>query len=285
VADDVSVQHTHTVASPAYPAYRIFADESGTNATLACYGFGLLWIPNERRGTFHADIRRLKERHGKALSHEIKWTKTTPANLPLYRDVVDYVLRAPNVFFHAIIYPRQLVDLSYHEGNWDLARRKHFIAFLRNRIKRFSLGSRGANRQFHVRVDGGYSHYAKASEAAHKILNAGLALDSKIRNVVTSFREVDSADTQGVQVCDLVLGTVMAARQGEITAPAKIQLVRHLATRLGWPDLKCFTYPQEPRFNLWCWHPQGKAQLPGLGPRLITSRFVSQRVYTGLRSR
>jgi hypothetical protein len=286
LSEQVAVQNQRSpsTATPAYPAYRIFADESGTNARLPCYGFGLLWIPNERRGTFHADVRRLKERHGKPLNHEIKWTKTTPANLPLYKAAVDYVLQAPNVFFHAIIYPRRLVDLTYHEGSWDLARRKHFVAFLRDRIKRFSRGSGASTREFHVRVDAGYSEYAKATEAAHKILNAGLANDSKIRNVVTSFREVDSAETQGVQLCDLILGAVMAARQEEITASAKLELLKHLADRLGWPDLKCFTYPQEPRFNIWCWHPADKDQLSELRPRAITSRFISQRVYTGLTS-
>jgi len=148
-------------------------------------------------------------------------------------------------------------------------------------------------------VDPGYSRYGKATEAAGKILARGLAQDDRdprggkkvlsadlgndvqIKNVVSTFLEADSAESQGIQLCDLLLVAILAARQGKVQAAHKKELMKHMAQRLGWNDLRCYTYPDEMRFNIWCWRPDPGEQLPGLEPRAISSSFVPKYIYTG----
>ena len=67
--------------------------------------------------------------------------------------------------FHCLLIGKPQVDLSYHQNSWDLARRKHFVMLLTNKIKRFA----APGKQYRIRVDPLPSSYAKADEAAEII--------------------------------------------------------------------------------------------------------------------
>jgi hypothetical protein len=47
----------------------------------------------------------------------------------------------------------------------------------------------------------------------------------------------DSRETPSIQLCDVLLGAVLAAWEKEVTSEAKLDLQTWIARHLGWPDL------------------------------------------------
>lgn len=156
--------------------------------------------------------------------------------------------------FHCKIISKQEVDLSFHENDWDLARRKHFTELLANKIKRFAK----PGKHYLIRVDPIHSRYQKADEAAEIILTNIIEQQPKLRNheVIKSLKTVESTESPGVQLSDLLLGAVMAARHNEVSSEAKLSIINRIANHLGWNDLSTDTMPKAIKFNIWrFWDP------------------------------
>lgn len=80
---------------------------------------------------------------------EVKWTKVKSATEPFFLALVDEFFKRNWLMFHAFIFSKAEVDLDHHEGDWDLARRKHFTLMLANKIKRFA----APGKKYLIRVD------------------------------------------------------------------------------------------------------------------------------------
>jgi Protein of unknown function (DUF3800) len=103
-----------------------------------------------------------------------------------------------------------------------------------------------------------HSSYAKADEAAEVILSNIMeqAPTLKGTGTIDSLLTVDSKETPGVQLADLLVGAVLAVRHGHITAEPKRALVQRIAEHLGWMDLTSDTMPRAQKFNIWrFWDP------------------------------
>lgn len=233
---------------PGYRNYSVFCDESGIDGHLY-YGFGSLWMPYERRGDFAALIERLREKHG--YQREIKWTKVTPHTAPLAMELIDAFFRHNWLMFHCLIVRKGYVDKSHHDGDYDVAMRKHFAMLLQTKIRFFS--EKGVGKAYHVYVDPLPSRYKKADEAAQKIVNSTLKRDlglAPVHKLVTRDSRADS----GIQLADLLLGTTMADWNRNSTAAHKVAVREHLALHLGWPDLAGDTRHTVWKFNVWSFY-------------------------------
>jgi hypothetical protein len=93
--------------------------------------------------------------------------------------------------------------------------------------------------------------YAKANEVIEIISNHVLNRQFGKLQPVDKVIPHESHDTPSIQLCDLLLGAVMAAWQCEATASAKIELQRWIAEHLGWTDLRADTRPDDKKFNIW----------------------------------
>lgn len=236
----------------------IYCDESGFHGA-KLEGFGSLWMTHERRGDFTAKWTALREEYYPP--SEVKWTKVKAKTLPFFEALVDWFFATPWLMFHCLVYSRDEVDMSRHEGDKDLQRRKHFTMLLAKKIERFA----APGKVYRIRVDPIHSHYAKADEAAEVILRRLIEQEAGLTGTDTihSLRTVDSKETPGVQLCDLLLGAVMAAREGKVTSNAKSALIERIATELGWPDLGFDTYPRVRKFNIWrFWDPTSGTPRP-----------------------
>jgi Protein of unknown function (DUF3800) len=243
------------VLVPGYRDYLIFGDESGTGGATH-YGFGTLWLPAQRRGDLYGVVQRLCDKHG--YDGEVKWNKVSRGNEPFYRDLMIEFFKRPWMMFHALIVRKAYVERSFHDGDWDLARRKHQTMLLSNKIAHFSEGF--TDKRYHVRLDHIASRYGKADEVIHKVSNYELENKFGIKPI-TSLRAVDSKESLGIQVCDFLLGAAMAEWQGDIKADHKKRMTALLAHHLDWPDMSTDTYPTETKFNLWSFYDPA-AKLP-----------------------
>lgn len=88
--------------------------------------------------------------------------------------------------------------------------------------------------------------------------------------MIHSVRTVDSKETPGVQLSDLLIGAVMAARHKEITSRAKHKVITRIASHLGWDDLTTDTMPGAKKFNIWrFWDPKSGKPRPEVTRRDI----------------
>lgn len=246
----VSGPAPHAAARP----WLVACDESGTHGA-RYYGFGTLWLPWDRRGDLVRDLEALGERHGMPLHtadgvrHEFKWNKVKEQRLDFYKAAVDYFFERPWLSFHCLVVCRAYVDRSLH-ASMDEARRKHFVMLLANKIRR-ALKKNPARRQFSIWVDPIASAYKKADEAVEVI--TGRVVNKSGGDPRPDIRVTtrDSHDVRAIQLCDLLLGAVMAPWQETAEAAGKVALQRHVAHHLGWRDLRADTFETSTKFNIW----------------------------------
>lgn len=249
--NDRTTQQARTRQKDPERHFVIFCDESGFHGT-KLEGFGSLWMTYERRGDFARHWQELHESYFPP--SEVKWTKVTKATLPFFEALVDWFFATNWLMFHCMVVGRDQVDMNLHKNDRDLQRRKHFTLLLAKKIQRFA----SPGKVYRIRVDPMHSRYAKADEAAEVILRRMIEKKARLpgKQTIHSLLTVDSKETPGVQLSDLLLGAVMAARHGVITAASKTALVARIADHMGWPDLHSDTYPAVRKFNIWrFWDP------------------------------
>jgi len=233
-------------AVPGHRNYLVFCDESGIDGQ-RYYGFGSLGMPHERRGDFAALITDLRKKH--RCRDEIKWTNVTRRTEAMFLDLVEAFFRTKWLMFHALIVRRGYSRRASHK-DFDEEKRKRFAMLISAKVKFFCAGD--ATKAYHVRVDPLPSRYAKADEAAFKIIAAEL---KKLGLApLKTLHTRDSKDTPGIQLADLLLGATLADWQGTATAPHKLRVRRAVAEHLGWPDLHADTHLRECKFNIWNFH-------------------------------
>jgi hypothetical protein len=142
---------------------------------------------------------------------------------------------------------------------------------LRNKISLCLKARPGREQTFRILVDPIHSRYAKADEAAEVICNNALAKTFGKKRPIDKVLTRNSRETESIQLCDLLLGAVMSAWEGDATADAKLDVQTWIAHHLGWPDLKADTHPRERKFNVWLFHD------PTRGPRKVLTREVTHR--------
>lgn len=228
----------------------IACDESGVHGA-SHYGFGSLWIKWQRRGDFHRDILDIARRH--QFIDEIKWSTASRHYFqPFYKELVEYFFRHPWMVFHCVVIRKDAIQAAtYHDGDWDLARRKHFTMLLTNKMKKAVRRFPDRPHEFRVWCDPIASSYAKADEAVEVISNNVLNQRFRDHKPVTSVITRDSKNTPAIQLCDLLLGAVMETWQQRATNRTKQAIRNHIAYYLGWSDLNSDTKPRERKFNIW----------------------------------
>lgn len=234
-------------------SWLIACDESGTHG-VPHYGFGSLWLKWQRRGDFLADYRAIQENH--SFSGECKWSRATRKHyLPFYEELISYFFQRQWLVFHCIVVRKSIVDKEqFHDGDWDLARRKHFTMLLTNNMKKALRRFPNREHEFRVYVDPIASRYSKADEAVEVISNNILNQKFRTLDPVKSVITRDSKETPSIQLCDLMLGAVMETWHRKTTNPTKLAIRKCIAKHLGWDDLDYDTKPSERKFNIWYFH-------------------------------
>lgn len=244
----------------------ISCDESGTGGA-PYYGFGSLWMRYQRRGDFAKAIRELREEYN--YPYEIKWQKANQMRFRnFYKALIEYFFKRQWLAFHCFVARKALIDKTFHDGDYDLARRKHFTKLISNKVSKCMRKNPFRKHEFIIWVDPIASRYKKADETVEIIANNMLYQEFKeikpIKNVITH----DSKETETIQLCDLLLGAVMEAWQRKSTSPNKAAIQDIIAEHLGWHDLRADTWQTERKFNIWYFHDRTR------GPREVKTRNV-----------
>lgn len=235
--------------NPGKLIWHVACDESGIDGQ-RFYGFGSLWMKYQRRGDFARIIRELRDEH--KFYEEIKWQKAhSKRYAAFYHDLIDLFFKLPWLAFHCIIVEKSIVDKSFHNGDYDLARRKHFTNLITAKISNVMSAHPDRESYFRVELDPIASRYKKADEAFHVIANNILKIRFGRSDIISSVVTKDSKASENIQLSDFFLGAVMCAYQGKASSEAKIQVSNKVASYLGWEHLHNDTWHTERKFNIW----------------------------------
>ncbi len=116
---------------------------------------------HQRRGELTRIVQDLRKKHG--CSDEIKWQKAhSKRNAAFYSDLIDAFFRHNGMVFHCIIVEKSKVEKSYHDGDYDLAMRKHFCKLIETKIGEAIRKRPQVECEFHIEVDPLPSRYKKS---------------------------------------------------------------------------------------------------------------------------
>ncbi|CNI27535.1 Protein of uncharacterised function (DUF3800) [Yersinia frederiksenii] len=252
--------------NPGKVIWHVACDESGIDGQ-RFYGFGSLWMRYQRRGDFARIIRELREKHN--VHDEIKWKKAhSKRNTDFYHDLINTFFKHQWLAFHCIVVEKSIVNKAFHNGDYDLAMRKHFTKLISTKIGNVIKAHPERDCEFRIEVDPIASRYKKADEEFHAIANNTLARSFGRKNIINSVVTKDSKASDQIQIADFLLGAVMCAYQGKASSEAKINVSNTVGSYLGWDSLRYDTWPSERKFNIWYFFDKTR------GPRDIETRRV-----------
>jgi len=220
----------------------------------------------QRRGDFSRLINDLRDEYD--YQHEIKWTNVTKHDLAFYEELIEEFFKTHWLMFHCCLVERAVVRKEFHQGDYDLARRKHFTMLLKDKVSACLKAHPRRDQTFRIFVDPIHSRYSKADEATEVICNNALAKVFAGKRPVDKVLTRNSRDTPSIQLCDLLLGATIGAWEGDASADAKLALQALIAEHLGWPNLRADTFRGQRKFNVWMFYD------PTKGPRKAQSREV-----------
>ena len=244
--------------------WHLFCDESGISGK-PFYAFGALWIKENNIERFEKEIERIRKKH--SCTDEIKWQSANSKRYAdFYNELVKFFFQSDYLFFNCIVVQLSIVNKSFHNGNYETAKQKHFNELICNKIEN-SL-RRNRDNRFILSVDELPFSYHKADEAMHIIANNIIRQRTSIPNAILKLNEVNSKYCHGVQLCDLLLGAVLSGYQKDISSERKQALSLLIAKHLGWDKLMYDTLSSERKFNIWYFYD------PTKGPRLVKTKEI-----------
>lgn len=187
---------------------------------------GLVSCPKERASEYNRQLTAIIERHGLPKHFEVKWTKVSPAGLPLYRDLLDWFVAASDIEFNALVLPnKQQVFTRVADTKRDDIYYTLYYELLR--------GFQTTEQRYHAFLD---IKDTRGREKLHQLKgwlalnNPALAEPGKLE-----LQHVRSGEIRMLQLTDLLLGAVGYARRPHTgtESPAKRALIAHLESQLA----------------------------------------------------
>jgi hypothetical protein len=245
------------------PILYFFCDETSHRGHRFA-GVSGIALREERIKTLNYELTMLKLNRGKAATSELKWSKVNKHDMPLYEDVCRYffsLVKAKHIHFHALIcdfqeYDHRALNLGFRETSIS----KSYYQILLHRCCKLC----GDRAYTHVRPDTG-----DCTRALPKFLpglNADAIRRFQLRSKpIRSINKVESQQSPIIQMNDIILGAILAHRNGrhlEVNAsPHKAHLAQHILALSGLRSYAFSTPYDQPHFTIWNWRGTLKGRL------------------------
>ena len=187
---------------------------------------GLVSCPAENVRSYHLELRNLVRSHGLTDNYEIKWTHIRPGKLAFYEAVVDWFFSKPDLIFRCLLLPdKQTVFERLPEDNQDLAYYRLYAHLLRSAFE--------PEKGYRTFID------KKDTRGGDKIREVREWLsrdqDDADGKAVQGIQQIQSHETRLMQLADLFLGAIGAARSENSPPESKKAVVTRLAEHVGSP--------------------------------------------------
>lgn len=203
---------------------------------------GAIWCPLDHVRAATERIREMKTQHGLKMSSELKWTKLSPGNLPLYLALLDYFFDAEPLGFRCVVASKAGLrheDYCQTHDDWYY---KMYFTMLQVILEPHSC--------FRIYLDIKDTRSAIKVRKLHDVLANNLYDFS--RDIVERVQTVRSHEVELMQLSDILIGAVSSANRGDITSPAKRAFVERMRRRSGYA-LTRSTLLREEKVNVFHW--------------------------------
>lgn len=203
---------------------------------------GAVWCPLDHVRPATERIKEIKTRHGIPTLSELKWTKLSPGNLPLYLDLVDDFFDADHLNFRCLVASKSGLrhgDFSQTHDDWYY---KMYFTMLQTVLNPHAC--------FRIYLDIKDSRSSAKIGKLHDVLANNLYDFS--RNIVERVQTVRSHEVELMQLADILIGAVSAVNRGAVASVAKRALIERIRERSGY-TLTRSTLIQERKVNIFRW--------------------------------
>lgn len=182
---------------------------------------GGLWMPLDFRDEFKKNIKQYKLEH-KYFS-EIKWNKVAPSSLNFYKSIINYFFTEDNLRFRAITIESSKIDfVKFSEGDAELNFYKFYYQLIHLWLLDFNV--------YNIFLDYKINKERSRIKDLKRVL--GLSnISSEIKNV----QSLPSKESLGIQLADLLIGSISGKFNSELTSKAKIDIINSIEKHLGKP--------------------------------------------------
>ncbi len=185
---------------------------------------GALTCPLEKRKEISVRLREIKEKNGIPLSTEIKWTKVSPAKLDFYSQWIDYFFDDDDLAFRTVIIPnKRALDHTKFNQSHDGWYYKMLFTLLKVILR--------PEDKHRVYIDYKDTHSGQKANQLHQVL-CNSRYDFR-QEIIEFVQPVDSAESELMQLCDLLIGVVGYHNRGLQGSAAKLALVERVKQRSG----------------------------------------------------
>jgi hypothetical protein len=206
---------------------------------------GAVWCRTDFARVINERIREIKASNGVARSFEAKWSKVSPGNLKLYRDLIDYFFDNDHLHFRAVIADKTQLDHERFGQDHDTWYYKMYFTMLKHILD--------PTECYEVYLDIKDTQGAAKVRMLHDVL--ATSMYDFDREIVHRVQTVRSHEVETLQLTDLLIGAVGYANQPHQVSHAKAALVDRMRRRSGY-QLTRTTLALEPKVNLLRWNPQ-----------------------------
>lgn len=226
-------------------SFNIYCDESchleNDNSPFMILGATICPLENIPEVT--ARIKEIKTRHSFPPHQELKWTKVTPSNAEMYRDLVDYFFDDDDLRFRAIICQKNNLNHARHNQTHDDWYYKMYFTLLR-----YLISDRNT---YNIYLDIKDTRGAQKQEKLHDII-CNSRYDFK-RNLIKNIQQVRSHEVQLLQLTDVLIGALSYSSRSLSSSKTKMELIQRITDRSRL-DLSKSNYSS--KFNLFHWQGQ-----------------------------
>ena len=227
--------------------YNVYCDESAhqEHDHHRAMVLGAVWCPFDKVREVTHRLREIKLAHSKPTDFEAKWTKVSPAGLPLYRDLLDYFFDDDDLHFRGLVVPDKSLlrhdDFAQDHDTWYY---KMYFDMLKVIFR--------PDARYRIYLDVKDTRSAPKIAKLHEVL-ANSVYDFSFE-IVERVQPVRSHEVAILQLADLLIGAVSYANREQSGSPAKLALVERMRARSGY-TLRRTTLYREDKVNIFVWSP------------------------------
>lgn len=233
--------------------FNVYCDESChlERDRFRAMSLGAVWCPKQKVREVNHRLVEIKQRHGIKKDAEVKWTKISPCNEPLYMDIIDYFFDDDDLHFRGLIVPDKGVlrheDFGQTHDEWYY---KMYFTMLKTIFERTA--------HYYVYID---VKDTRSGRNAAKLADvcANDAYDFN-HDIVRRVQPIRSEEVQIMQLVDVLTGAI-AYRHNHKTAEdgfsmTKVNVINRIVVRSGVSLVKS-TLLTERKMNILVWAPGG----------------------------
>lgn len=225
--------------------FNIYCDESChlPNDGQLFMVLGAVWCRVDKAREISMRLREIKLAHGLPADFEVKWNKVSAGKSAFYRDYLDYFFDDDDLHFRAwVADKRGLAHQAFNQSHDDWYYKMMF-GLLEPLIR--------PDARYRIYLDKKDTRSSRKVEKLHDVLCNNLY--DFDRKVVERLQVVESHAVEGLQIADLLLGSVGYVNRGLSGNTGKEGLIARIRERSGY-GLTRPTLLREPKFNIFVWH-------------------------------